>query len=371
MNCPELPELIEKSNDEVQINSQINELKRILGERKIRIMEFCGGHTHSFFNTGLVSLIENCVELVHGPGCPVCVLPPSRVAMLLDLIERRDDVIVATYADMMRIKTLDGRSLKNFHHKTKMVYSALECVKLAQENPSKEIVFAGIGFETTTPPTALLLKKIIDNEIHNLSIFCNHVLTAPAIRAVMQSLDEEMRPDGIIGPGHVSMVTGSEHYLPIVEEIKRPIAIAGFEPYQLMQSLLSLASMIVKSKVGLSNDYSSVVSTEGNKSARDLIDMYFELREEFVWRGVGSLPESALKIKKEFSKFDAEIRFEMNDVHQAEHPACRCPAILMGKAKPLDCKLYAKACTPDNPLGTCMVSSEGACSAYYNNGIGL
>lgn len=365
------PELIEQSNNEFEISSQMNELKSILGDRKIRIMEFCGGHTHSFFNTGLASLIEDCVELVHGPGCPVCILPPSRVAMLLDLIERRDDVIVATYADMMRIKTLDGRSLKNFPHKTQMVYSALKCLKLAKDNPSKEIVFAGIGFETTTPPTALLMKKMIENEIHNLSIFCNHVLTAPAIRAVMQSLDEKMKPDGIIGPGNVSMVTGSEHYKPIVNEIQRPIAIAGFEPYQLMQSLLSLASMITNSQVGLSNDYSSVVSNHGNKSARELINNFFELRSEFVWRGVGSLPESALKIKNEFGKYDAEKRFEMNDIHQAEHPACLCPSILMGKAKPLECKLYAKACTPDNPLGTCMVSSEGACSAYYNNGIGL
>jgi len=365
------PELIQKQNNRESIDHKLSELKDILGERRVRIMEFCGGHTHSFFNSGLNKLIEPNIELVHGPGCPVCVLPPSRVAMLIDLIERRDDILVATYADMMRIQTLDGKSLKNYTKKCQMVYSALDCLKLAQKNPDKEIVFAAIGFETTTPPTALLMEKIVKEDIKNISVFCNHVLTAPAILAVMDQLEEEIKPHGIIGPGHVSMVTGSEFYSEIAKEINCPIAVSGFEPFDLLNSLIDLAKVITRNKVSSSNQYDHVVSKSGNSKAQNLIDEYFELREDFAWRGVGSLPSSALKIKESFSSFDSELRFEMNDVHQAEHPACKCPSILVGKAKPLDCKLYGKACTPDNPLGTCMVSSEGACSAYYNNGVGL
>lgn len=365
------PELIQKQNNRESIHQKLTELKNILGDQRVRIMEFCGGHTHSFFNSGLNKLIEPNIELVHGPGCPVCVLPPSRVAMLIDLIESRDDILVATYADMMRIQTLDGKSLKNHSSKCQMVYSALDCLALAEKYPKKEIVFAAIGFETTTPPTALLMDKIVKSEIKNISIFCNHVLTAPAILAVMDQLEEDIKPQGIIGPGHVSMVTGSDFYREIAKEIECPIAVSGFEPYDLLNSVIELAKVITCHEINSSNQYEHVVPKTGNLKAQQLIDRYFELRKDFVWRGVGSLPSSALKIKDSYSNFDSETRFEMNDVHQAEHPACKCPSILVGKAKPLDCKLYGKACTPDNPLGTCMVSSEGACSAYYNNGVGL
>lgn len=364
-------ELINSQNTGESISPLLDKLKFLLGDRKIKVMEFCGGHTHSFFNSGLNKLIESHVELIHGPGCPVCVLSPNRVGMLLDLLDCNPNVVVATYADMMRIQTLDGNSLKNYADRTHMVYSALDCLKLAKKYPDKEIVFAAIGFETTTPPSALLLDKIITESIENLSIFCNHVLTAPAIRAVMNSLDEEQKPDGIIGPGHVSMVTGSKFYQSVAEEIDRPISISGFEPYDLLLSLVDLANLINQEESVAQNSYQQVVTKEGNLAAKKLIDHYFDVRETFSWRGVGDLAESALKIKEEYSSFDAEVKFQMKDVHTKEHPACLCPKILMGKAKPIDCKLYGKACLPESPLGTCMVSSEGACSAYYHNGVGL
>ncbi|MCO4793421.1 MAG: hydrogenase formation protein HypD [Bacteriovoracaceae bacterium] len=351
------------------IKVKIDELANLCTNKRYRIMEFCGGHTHSFFRSGLAGMVKPFIDLVHGPGCPVCVLPPGRVGMLLDLIENRDDVIVATYADMMRIQTLEGRSLLKSGKRAIMVYSALDVINIAEKNPDKEIVFAAIGFETTTPPTALLLDKIVKNKIQNITIFCNHVLTSPAIYGVMDLLDEETSPDGIIGPGHVSMVLGSKAYDVVSQKIQRPIVISGFEPLDLIDSLIELVKQIRKNKNDVSNLYSHVVKPLGNEKAQKLISKYFEVRPSFEWRGVGSLKESALQIKGEYSAYDCEKKFNLKDTHLNEHPQCKCPMILLGKSSPLDCKLFDKACTPSTPLGSCMVSSEGACNAYYNYGV--
>lgn len=354
------------------IASQIHRL--INSKRKYHIMEFCGGHTHAIHRYGIPNLLPKNIELIHGPGCPVCVLPIARIDYAIAL-SLKPNVIFCSYGDMLRVPGTNQQSLLKAKAKgadVRMVYSIDSALDMARENPNKEVIFFAIGFETTTPPTAAALIKAKKEKLTNFSVFCNHVLTPVAMEALLQAeqADNEkgVNLDGFIGPSHVSIIIGSNAYKKVAMNYKKPIVISGFEPLDVMHSLLMLIKMINEKKHGIENQYSRAVIPEGNLKSQQMMAETLALRDRFEWRGLGWIPKSALKIKKEFSAYDAEIRFPLIIPEGQEHKACECGAILRGVKKPQDCKLFAKACTPENPLGSCMVSSEGACAAYYAYG---
>ncbi|MEZ5849681.1 MAG: hydrogenase formation protein HypD [Hyphomicrobiaceae bacterium] len=342
--------------------------------RDYHLMEFCGGHTHAIFRYGVQDLMPANVHFVHGPGCPVCVLPVRRLDDAVELAERHE-VILCTYGDMMRVPGTGRRSLiraKADGADIRMVYSTQDALRIARENPSRQVVFFAIGFETTTPPTAVALLQARRDGLANFSVFCNHVLTPAAIQHILQSPEVRdlgsVRIDGFLGPSHVSSVIGSEPYEFFAEEFQKPVVIAGFEPLDVMQSTLMLIRQINQGRHEVENEYTRVVSPGGNKKAQALVSDVFELRETFEWRGLGSVPYSALRIRARFAEFDAETRFQLSEKTSREVKSCECPAILRGVKKPTDCKLFGTVCTPDNPMGSCMVSSEGACAAYWSYG---
>ncbi len=342
--------------------------------RSYNIMEFCGGHTHAIFRYGVKDLMPDNVRFVHGPGCPVCVLPVRRLDDAVEIVERHD-VILCTYGDMMRVPGTKQRSLikaKADGADIRMVYSTLDALKIARNNPDRQVVFFAIGFETTTPPTAVAIKTAQKEQLGNFSVFCNHVLTPAAIGHILESPEVRelgtVQIDGFLGPSHVSSVIGSEPYEFFAEEFQKPVVIAGFEPLDVMQSALMLIRQINEGRHEVENEYTRVVTRAGNVKAQELVSEVFELRRDFEWRGLGTVPYSALKIRKFFSGFDAERRFELSEKKSREVKSCECPAILRGVKKPTDCKLFGTVCTPDSPMGSCMVSSEGACAAYWTYG---
>jgi len=340
-------------------------------EREYRLMEFCGGHTHAIFRYGVQDLMPPNLRFVHGPGCPVCVLPIARIDQAIALTEQHG-VTLCTYADMMRVPGSDRRSLlvaKAAGADVRMVYSTQDALAVARADPTRQVVFFAIGFETTTPPTAVVMKQARAEGLANFSVFCNHVLTPPALRAILAAQGPEgVSIDGILGPSHVSTVIGSAPYGFVPEEFGKPLVIAGFEPLDVMQSALMLIRQINTGRCEVENQYRRAVTPEGNRKAQALMADCFELRESFEWRGLGFLPASALKIRKEYSDLDAEIRFPVETRESREVKGCECPAILRGVKRPTDCKLFGTICTPENPMGSCMVSSEGACAAYWSYG---
>jgi hydrogenase expression/formation protein HypD len=343
-------------------------------ERTYNIMEFCGGHTHAIFRYGVKDLMPENVRFVHGPGCPVCVLPVRRLDDAVEIAERHG-VILCTYGDMMRVPGTKQRSLiraKADGADIRMVYSTLDALKIARDNPDREVVFFAIGFETTTPPTAVAIRQAEKEGLRNFSVFCNHVLTPSAIGHILQSPEVRelgtVRIDGFLGPSHVSSVIGSEPYEYFAEEFGKPVVIAGFEPLDVMQSALMLIRQINEGRHEVENEYTRVVTREGNLKAQSLVSDVFELRTSFEWRGLGTVPYSALKIREAHAALDAERRFAVSEKKSREVKSCECPAILRGVKKPTDCKLFGTVCTPDNPMGSCMVSSEGACAAYWTYG---
>jgi hydrogenase expression/formation protein HypD len=342
--------------------------------RRYSFMEFCGGHTHAIARYGVTDLLPDNVRMIHGPGCPVCVLPVGRVDMAIE-IARRPGVILATYGDTMRVPASGRLSLlkaKAQGADIRMVYSTADAVRLAEENPEREVVMFAIGFETTTPPTALAIKQAEAKGLGNFLVFCNHVLTPSAISHILES--PEVRQlgtvpiDGFVGPAHVSTVIGSRPYEFFAEEYQKPVVIAGFEPLDVMQAILMLVRQVNDGRAEVENEFTRAVTREGNAKAQALVAEVFELRREFEWRGLGAVPYSALKLKDKYAAFDAERRYELADRKVADHKACECGAILRGVKEPADCKLFGTACTPENPLGSCMVSSEGACAAHYTYG---
>ncbi|WP_395174500.1 hydrogenase formation protein HypD [Roseibium alexandrii] len=342
--------------------------------RTYNFMEFCGGHTHAIFRYGVQDLMPDNVAYVHGPGCPVCVLPVRRLDDAVEIAERHN-VILCTYGDMMRVPGTKQRSLiraKADGADIRMVYSTLDALKIARDNPDREVVFFAIGFETTTPPTAVAIKQAEKEDLSNFSVFCNHVLTPPAIAHILQSPDVQdlgtVEIDGFLGPSHVSSVIGSKPYEPAAEIFRKPVVIAGFEPLDVMQSTLMLIRQINEGRFEVENEYTRVVTREGNLKAQALVADVFDVRDAFEWRGLGTVAKSALKIREAFAGFDAERRFEITPKQSREVKSCECPAILRGVKKPTDCKLFGTVCTPDNPMGSCMVSSEGACAAYWTYG---
>lgn len=342
--------------------------------RRYQFMEFCGGHTHAISRHGLADLLPPNVRMIHGPGCPVCVLPIGRVDMAIDLALERG-VILCSYGDTLRIPASNGRSLlkaKANGGDVRMVYSAADALRIAKENPEREVVFLAIGFETTTPPTALVLRAAKEQGVANFSVLCNHVLTPAAIVNILES--PEVRElgtvplDGFIGPSHVSTIIGTEPYEFFATEYRKPVVIAGFEPLDVLQAILMLVRQVNEGRTDVENEFHRAVSRDGNLKAQGLVGEVFELRRAFEWRGLGTVPYSALAIRPEYAAWNAELKFGIEYRAVPDNKACECGAILRGVKRPTDCKLFGTACTPETPMGSCMVSSEGACAAHYSYG---
>ena len=342
--------------------------------RRYNFMEFCGGHTHAISRYGVTDLLPANVNMVHGPGCPVCVLPIGRIDNAIALT-RDHGVILCTYADTMRVPASECESLtkaKAAGADIRMVYSAADALRIARANPEREVVFFAIGFETTTPPTALAILAAEKQGLGNFFAFCNHVLTPAAIANILES--PQVRAigtvplDGFVGPAHVSCVIGSAPYEYFAEEYAKPVVIAGFEPLDVMQAVLMLVRQVNEGRHEVENEFARAVTRDGNATAKALVAEVFELRRSFEWRGLGEVPYSALAIKSKYARFDAERRYGIVYRSVADNKACECGAILRGAKTPKDCRLFGTVCTPETPMGSCMVSSEGACAAWYTYG---
>jgi hydrogenase expression/formation protein HypD len=334
-----------------------------------RLMEFCGGHTHAIFRYGVQDLLPDNVEFIHGPGCPVCVLPTGRIDNAIQLAAR-PEVILCTYADLLRVPASGRNSLmkaKAAGSDIRMVYSTQDALNIARDNPAKQVVFFAIGFETTTPPTAVAIKQAQAENLGNFSVFCNHVLTPSAMQAILDA-PHPVTIDAFLGPSHVSTIIGSQPYEKFAQQYGKPIVIAGFEPLDVMQSALMLIRQLNTGRCEVENEYSRAVTREGNVKAQTLVQEVFGLRPQFEWRGLGLIKDSALNINPAYAQFDAEQRFDIPAIKASDTKGCECPAILRGAKKPQDCKLLGTVCTPENPMGSCMVSSEGACAAYWSYG---
>jgi len=335
--------------------------------RHYKLMEVCGGHTHTIYKHGVENLLPPEVDLIHGPGCPVCVIPMGRVDDAIALAER-PNVIFTTFGDMMRVPGGSGSLLeaKARGADVRMVYSPLDALRIAREHPDREVVFFAIGFETTTPSTALTLLRARAEGIRNFFVFANHVTIIPAIRAILASPD--LRLDGFIGPGHVSTVIGTMPYRFIARDHGKPLVVAGFEPLDVLQAAFMVMVQLSEGRSEVENQYSRVVREGGNARALEAIAETMELRTTFEWRGLGFISQSALKLRDAFADWDAELRYEVPGVRVADPKACQCGEVLKGVIKPWECKVFGTACTPEKPIDTYMVSSEGACAAYYNYG---
>jgi hydrogenase expression/formation protein HypD len=340
-------------------------------EKPIHIMEVCGGHTHAIFRFGLDKLTPPGLEFIHGPGCPVCVLPMSRVDDCVEIAER-PDVIMTTFGDVMRVP---GTKKSLFQAKAdgadvRMVYSPLDALELARRQPDKEVVFFGLGFETTTPSTAIAIQQAAREELTNFSIFCNHISVPPPIKALLE--DPLSMIDGFVGPGHVSMVIGTKPYEFIARDFNKPIVVAGFEPLDLLQSILMVLRQLASGRAEVENQYSRVVPDDGNMISIASVEDVYEPRPTFEWRGLGEIDASGLRVRAKYRDFDAEEKFgigyglKRNSLKEPE--GCACGEVMTGRVKPVACPQFGKGCTPDMPLGALMVSSEGACAAYWQYG---
>ncbi|MEU0151340.1 hydrogenase formation protein HypD [Micromonospora fulviviridis] len=335
--------------------------------RQYKFMEVCGGHTHTIYKHGLEDYLPENVSLVHGPGCPVCVIPMGRVDDAI-AIAHEPGVIMTAFGDMMRVPGGSGSffDAKAAGADIRMVYSPLDALKIARTNPDRKVVFMAIGFETTSPSTAMTVLRAAAEGIHNFSIFCNHVTILPAIKAILDSPD--LRLDGFLGPGHVSTVIGCRPYEFIARDYGKPLVCAGFEPLDLLQSVFMLLKQLAEGRCEVENQYTRVVPWDGNLRALEAIGQVMQLRPYFEWRGLGFISHSALRMRDEYAAYDAERLFDVPGVRVADPKACQCGEVLKGVLKPWECKVFGTACTPETPIGTCMVSSEGACAAYYNFG---
>jgi hydrogenase expression/formation protein HypD len=345
----------------------VGRVTQLAGDDKFKFMEVCGGHTHTIYRHGIEHLLPESVELVHGPGCPVCVIPMGRVDDAI-AVAKQPGVIFTSFGDMMRVPGSQGNLLqaKAEGADVRFVYSPLDALRIAVDDPARQVVFFAVGFETTAPSTALTLLQARDRGVPNFTVFSNHVTIVPPIKAILESPD--LRLDGFLGPGHVSTVIGQRPYRFVPAQYHKPLVTAGFEPLDILQAIAMLLTQIREGRCQVENQYSRVVRDEGNPRALAVLAEVFELRPHFEWRGLGFISQSALRLRPEFGDFDAELRYHIPGVRVADPKACQCGEVLKGVIKPWECKVFGTACTPETPIGTCMVSSEGACAAYYNFG---
>ena len=334
----------------------------------INIMEVCGGHTHTIMKYGIPQLINKKINFIHGPGCPVCVMPKDRIdsAYILSL---QKDLILVTLGDMIKVPGSKGslQKARSEGADVRFVYSPMDCLKIADENKDKIVVFFAIGFETTTPMTCALMEQVIKNDIKNILFSINHITVPEVMQVLVQ--DKNCKIDAFLGPSHVSVISGSKIYEEFPKNYNKPVVVSGFEPVDVMQSISMIVKQFKEKRANLEIEYKRVVSYEGNLKAQELINRYFK-KVPFKFRGIGEVENSGYELKDEFDKYNAKIVYkDILPTHEVkENKACKCPEILKGVAKPTDCKIFGTVCTPTNPIGSCMVSSEGACSAYYKYG---
>ena len=336
--------------------------------RDINIMEVCGGHTHTIMKYGIPQLINKKINFIHGPGCPVCVMPKDRIDSAYELSLQKD-LILVTLGDMIKVPGSRG-SLQDARAKgadVRFVYSPMDCLKIASENKDKIVVFFAIGFETTTPMTCALMEQVIKQDIKNILFHINHITVPEVMQVLVQ--DENCKIDAFLGPSHVSVISGSKIYEEFPLSYNKPVVVSGFEPVDVMQSISMIVKQFKEKRANLEIEYKRLVSYEGNLKAQELINKYFK-KVPFKFRGIGEVENSGYELKDEFDKYNAKIVYKdiLPTQEVKENKACKCPEILKGVAKPTDCKIFGNICTPTNPIGSCMVSSEGACSAYYKYG---
>ncbi len=332
--------------------------------REIHVMEVCGTHTVSIFRNGIRSAFPKGMKLLSGPGCPVCVTHQGYIDTVLELAQR-DDCIIATYGDMIRVPGKNGSLEKMASDNIKVVMSSEDALDLARQNPEKTVIFIAVGFETTTPATAVAVKEAHEQNIDNVCILSNHKLVVPAMKALLDGKNNKI--DAFLCPGHVSVIIGAGAFGPIVKTYKKPCVVAGFEPMQIIEGLAEICRQLAKSKAELNSIYHAAVTKEGNKTAQAIMDEYFTPADGY-WRGLGKIPQSTLKLKPQFKRFDALHRFDLEEFEGQDNTGCRCGEVLCGLIEPPVCELFAKQCTPEDPIGPCMVSSEGACAAWYKYG---
>ena len=345
-------------------------------KKPINIMEVCGGHTHTIMKFGLPQLLPDNINFIHGPGCPVCIMPKERIDHAY-VLAMQPNVILVTLGDMIKVPGSNG-SLQDARAKgadVRFVYSPLDCIKIAQENPTKKIIFFAIGFETTTPMTAVLVDQVIKQNIPNILFHINHVTVPEVMVELIDSRDEHIdsynhQIDAFLGPSHVSVIAGAKIYEKFPKEYNKPVVVSGFEPVDVMEGISMIVKQFVENRCELEIQYKRVVSFEGNLNAQKMIERYFDKVSLFRWRGLGNVPESGLKLKDKYASYDAEVIYkDILPLAQIEdHKLCICGDILRGMAKPPECTIFGTACKPNSPVGSCMVSSEGACAAYYKYG---
>ncbi|MDB6142022.1 MAG: hypD [Pseudomonas sp.] len=364
---------VDEFRDPAKARALVTEIKALVQqipvcrERPLQLMEVCGGHTHSIFKYGIEQMLPDTIELIHGPGCPVCVLPMGRVDDCVALAQH-PNIIFTTFGDAMRVPGSKKSLLlaKAEGADVRLVYSPMDALKIARDNPTREVVFFALGFETTMPSTALTILRAEAESIDNFSVFCNHITIIPTIKAILDAPDLTL--DGFLGPGHVSMVIGSEPYAFIARHYKKPLVISGFEPLDILQSLWMITKQLAEGRCEVENQYQRVVPEAGNRSALDAVQKVFQLREFFEWRGLGSIDHSGVRLRDAYARFDAERKYSVPNLKVADPKACQCGDVLKGAIKPWECRVFGTACTPEVPLGSLMVSSEGACAAVYNYG---
>jgi hydrogenase expression/formation protein HypD len=358
---------VDEYRDPSAARALVSLITDLAGDQEFKFMEVCGGHTHTIYRHGIEHILPASVELVHGPGCPVCVIPMGRVDDAIS-VAKEPGVIFTSFGDMMRVPGGNGNLLKAKAEGAdiRFVYSPLDALQVAIDNPEREVVFFAVGFETTAPSTAITLLQARARHVSNFSVFCNHVTIVPPVKAILESPD--LRLDGFLGPGHVSTVIGQRPYRFVPDQYGKPLVTAGFEPLDILHAIAMLLTQIRDGRCEVENQYSRVVAEGGNPRALAILAEVFELRPHFEWRGLGFISQSALKLRPEFAAFDAELRYDVPGVRVADPKACQCGEVLKGVIKPWECKVFGTACRPETPIGTCMVSSEGACAAYYNFG---
>ncbi|MCG3669145.1 hydrogenase formation protein HypD [Aliarcobacter butzleri] len=337
-------------------------------DKNINIMEVCGGHTHTIMKYGIPQLLNKKINFIHGPGCPVCVMPKDRIDSAYELSLQKD-VILVTLGDMIKVPGSKGslQKARSEGADVRFVYSPMDCLKIADKNKDKIVVFFAIGFETTTPMTCALMEQVIKQDIKNILFHINHITVPEVMQVLVQ--DENCKIDAFLGPSHVSVISGSKIYEEFPRDYNKPVVVSGFEPVDVMQSISMIVKQFKEKRANLEIEYKRLVSYEGNLKAQELINKYFK-KVPFKFRGIGEVENSGYELKDEFDKYNAKIVYKdiLPTQEVKENKACKCPEILKGVAKPTDCKIFGTVCTPTNPIGSCMVSSEGACSAYYKYG---